>query len=216
MANFCLTRITFYGDPALIQRLFLNLEKSKKRVNFYHYLASLYEFDETREWGDIVSLYDIESFSKLNNNDTCFEIVVRNRWTPNIDLFCDICEYYDNKINFVYLAEESGVGLFVNTDKEGWFYTTRYYLDWYDVHNNNFESRCMELEKWEEVVKIIREAFPELDIDNDNTIVDINKDTDFNINYLNKEIRDIIEKRCRETPDEDDDECFFIIYKYQE
>ena len=75
-----------------------------------------------------------------------FEIETEEAWERHPEIWESIFsqECFD-EVNFVYIAEESGNGLYINTDSEGLFYSDRYYVDvCLENENRGYESAYFE------------------------------------------------------------------------
>ena len=68
-------------------------------------------------------------------------------WGPMPEVWDKMAEKYN--LSYVYIAEECGMGIYVNTDAEGRFFTTRYLLDYFEVEHlelsPEFEAKYGEL-----------------------------------------------------------------------
>ncbi len=63
----------------------------------------------------------------LNENDDYFVIEVQTAWEPPSELFDCILQQY-NGVSCIYIAEEGGEGIYINTDTSGKIFPDRYIL----------------------------------------------------------------------------------------
>lgn len=139
MANICSTAIQFTGEEDALKDLFQRLD-----VGWLGNVAK--EFDVQANTGG-----DIEDF-----DDEVYRVWQSDRWTPNVEIWRQIIDkYYKNKISFVYIAEESGCGVFINTDETGEYFPAKYMCD-YTIGQ---ESDVIYFEDEKEFVDWVKEKF---------------------------------------------------------
>lgn len=195
MANMIYADVTFFGKKELISELYNAFETDLRNDHFgdfYAPLAKSYGLDEDVEGGWLTCLDEI--IKEESETETSFSCQMEYKWCPQTELFKKICEHYNNEIQFVYICE--GNGIYVNTDKEGRYYTDRYFIDWNEDGNKNADS-CF-LENWEQVVETIKERFPKI--------------SKVHLDHYTKSLNTVLS----ELLDKEDVECEFRVYKYME
>ena len=142
MANYCSNSIVFF---------------SKDRTKLARFLRKVYAAFDSKGSGfnnllilhgytnrQIAGLADKrDSFTycdtklKLDKDTYSFRVDVETAWAPHMAVFYKILrEKYDNVIQLVYMAEECGSRLFINSDKDGRYFPERYIVDC--CHNREF------------------------------------------------------------------------------
>lgn len=139
MPNWCKTNITFFSESEdQITKLYdalCKLDTGKSLLpndfgnlwlgNILHYFGF--------KWTDIscrgsISLIDI--LSKDADRGFYFEIEQEDAWDANTEVWDEILSKEEfSDINYVFMAEEPGCMLYVNSDSSGLFYDTRYTVD---------------------------------------------------------------------------------------
>ena len=141
MANTCINNITFYSnDKEKIERLFKDFhtayeirdEKGYRVSCAYDLIKNMgYDYEgkmdfRKRNYFTLIS-GEIDIVELDEGNLYHFEVCTESAWTPNMQLFKALIEEESYKgIELVYLSEESGCELYINTDTTGYFYETRY------------------------------------------------------------------------------------------
>lgn len=140
MPNWCSTNITFYSE-------------NKNQIEKLHSVLDELDANETRLpngfgnlWlGNIIDYFgenykgnqcrgEIAYFDEVRKDEEyyCFEIQQMDAWCPQLDAWeialsrADFCD-----VNYVYVAEESGCGIYVCSDTDGLFYGDKYVVDLY-------------------------------------------------------------------------------------
>jgi hypothetical protein len=62
-------------------------------------------------------------------------------WSPLPEVYEKFAEKYG--LSFVYIAEECGCEIYVNTDVEGRFFTDRYILDYFEVEGLELDDETL-------------------------------------------------------------------------
>lgn len=116
MANICLNNIDFIAsDKNLkeLERLYNDVEKiSKSELNFGH-------------------LDNVLDITSISNNYSYFIISTTTSWTPKPEIWLDILKDYSD-IDLEYTSEESGCGIFVNTDESREIFEESYIAYYFD------------------------------------------------------------------------------------
>ena len=92
--------------------------------------------------GDVTDEYEGRSFVMVH---------MTTRWAPMIAGFESLLKNYIS-LEGVYMAEEPGMGIYVNTDVNGRYFSSRYYIDDWDVGNEWFDNI-------DQVKKYIKDAY---------------------------------------------------------
>lgn len=170
MPNWCTTTYAFTGEPDALKRF---------RIDLQNYTSKNYHengFGET--WlGNVISgfgLYPTEgndaTFSYRGNiaeMDWCNEVLyvtTDTAWSPTTEMWDVILDthfqdkYGDRLIDYVFISEEPGMGLYINTDTDGTIFPERFLLEVGDIpEHRNWESYYLESEQ--EVIDLINEIF---------------------------------------------------------
>jgi len=85
------------------------------------------EIDEVQEIGE-------------DGDDSYVMINMTTRWSPMIDGFNSLLSRFYTSLKAVYFAEEPGMCIYINTDKEGRFFNVRYVIEDYDFGGEWFDS----------------------------------------------------------------------------
>lgn len=197
MANMCYNTIVFYGDFVCIKELYSHIERihrtndDEKQYNDYTMLAEAYNLN-LAEAGWFMCLEDVDV---ENDEITSFRLDTETKWVPKEEIFNAICKHYKGKINYVYMAEEIGFKVFVNTDVQGIYFIDRYYVD------GSGDLEPLYTDDWNDVTSLLKELYPnfkeeELTIDN--------------LDEINRILRNNLPKQ-----DENDDNPI-QVYKYEE
>lgn len=130
MANPCSTKYVFYGDKKAIKEFSQRIKKHTNESGFCVLREIVQEFNiphDTPHRGEITCFY---------SDDTTVTIYTETAWSPTLSLWDRIIveNFYDlenncRKINYVYLAEECGCGLFINSDTTGEYLPEKYLID---------------------------------------------------------------------------------------
>jgi hypothetical protein len=206
MANPCYTCVTLFGDNKCINELYKNLryflKKESSNTSDLKALGNKYGLD-IDEHG-IFNHFD-DKVSEDDDGISYFEVQIETRWIPKTDILDGICKYYKNKIDYVYLAEEPGCEVFINTDKDERFYSTRFYLSLEGDELSDYDSEYY-FDSWSELVEKLKEIFSELIEYEFTTEEKVFENPDKEIKNLNKIIENIIE--------ENDADCSVYISFY--
>jgi len=139
VANICANHCTFFvkedcevGKEAL-SRLFNTLSAVMKTPSE---VSNGYEpgwlgkvaMAHGMNWEKISCRGSIEYLSEYEPGDCNFSLQADTAWSPTDELRDAVVALYEG-VSYVYTAEESGNGVFINSDTEGRFYSERYMLD---------------------------------------------------------------------------------------
>ena len=147
MPNWCNNSIAFYqkdGEKTeaapsyLLEAFYTDIQKYQNftepetgRISNWvgHYLR------ENRI--DTDSMYTRGFFTNCELLDDHVRIDMETAWAPLPEVYEKMAEKYG--LSYVYIAEECGSEVYVNTDTSGRFFSTRYVINCFDVSDLNLE-----------------------------------------------------------------------------
>ena len=141
IANLCSNSIAFYqqdGGNALVEAFYADVQKYMDFTDPETGKPSDWVghwFDSNRINTD--NLYTRGFFTACEFYDTHVIVHMETAWSPLPEVWDLMAEKYN--LSYVYIAEECGMSIYVNTDSEGRFFSTRYIFDYFDVD-------CLELD----------------------------------------------------------------------
>ena len=139
MPNWCKTNITFFSESedhiTKLNDALCKLDAGKSLLpngfgnlwlgNILHYFGF--------QWTDVIcrgSISLIGILSKDADRGFHFEIEQEDAWYANTEVWDKILSKEDfSDIHYVFMAEEPGCNVYVNSDSSGLFYDTRYMVD---------------------------------------------------------------------------------------
>lgn len=133
MPNWCLNDITFYTNNNNLKEL----KKLHKNISCILNSTSKIENGFGNSWlGNIAEFHNISykevpsrglvsSINEIDIETSSFRITTETAWVPMHELWVKVLDTY-KEIESVYLAEESGNGIYVNNDEERFFYNESY------------------------------------------------------------------------------------------
>ena len=135
MANYCSNSIVFYSRDRAKLSVFLRKMSAayNARGSHFYNLMVLHGYGN-REISSVIDKRDFFTScdTKLSvKDDTCsFSMDTETAWAPHMEVFRKVLqERYGNRIRLVYMAEECGCGIYVNSDTEGKYFPQRYMVD---------------------------------------------------------------------------------------
>jgi hypothetical protein len=153
MPNWCSNSIAFYqedGGTCLLEPLFMEIGKYINHIDP--------ETNRNCDWvGHFLksSKIDPESLSSRGFFQNCelnsdhVRVDMDTAWSPLPEVWDKIAETYG--LSYVYISEECGCAVYVNTDVEGRFFSDRYLLDYFCVDDLRLDSNI--LAKYEEQLR---------------------------------------------------------------
>lgn len=167
MANYFINRIVFYGEDKrsltdLLEKIAVCIdEPDKNNVRVFLKLAGINE-KEISDYADGHDHFTYLDFEVQQNPcGAYFEVQTESAWSANMEGFHKVLQKnYGGKINMVYQSEETGCGIFINSDIEGLFFTDKYRLD----YCRGDESVREYFASWREAAAFLNEAFPKAKI----------------------------------------------------
>lgn len=200
MANYASTCLAFYGnDVNKLEHLRKMMEETFNKEDCYsirnfvlkygYTKEEAYEFTDGRD-----TFVHIDDEASKDEQGYYFTIQTESAWNPNVGVFTKvIADHYKDEINFVYCSEEPGFAIYVNSDTTGRFYEDRYHLD-YCINGNKYVMEYYA--SFEDVLKALKEDFPELE---------------FSLCDSVDEINDRVQNLLEESKDD-----YFNLYEYTE
>lgn len=145
MPNWCGNSIAFYqedGGSAMIGAFYADVQKYQD-----------YKDPETGQISDWVghwlrsnrvdtdTLYTRGFFISCELYDDHVRVDMRTAWEPLPEVWDLMAGKYE--LAYVYIAEEPGCGVYINTDAAGRFFTSRYMLNCFDVDDMELDAGTM-------------------------------------------------------------------------
>ena len=139
MANWCFSNFTFFvekdedlGELKRLHKILTEglLRPSEVKNSFEPGWLGKVAINHDICWESVKCRGAIEFIDDkiVEVSPMCFSIRTETAWEPMVELWEAVTAKYRG-VSFVYLAEESGLGIFINTDRSGRFYTERYRLE---------------------------------------------------------------------------------------
>ena len=161
MANYCSNSIVFYSkDRTKLSRFLRKVYAAFDSMGSGFYNLMVLHGYKNREILSVIDRRD--SFTHCDakleqNKDTySFKVDVETAWEPHMAMFYKIIrEKYNDAIQMVYMAEECGSDLYVNSDKEGIYFRERYMVDC--CHNGEYLKEYFE--SYPEAIDWIRSEY---------------------------------------------------------
>ena len=137
MANWCSNAIVFFttdNDNSRLKELYEDLQyyqnyKDDTQNAAMGWVGCLLQKQgvDTKELSCRGFISDVE----LNEGNV--RLSMDTAWGPLSEVYDIIAEKYG--MNYVYIAEEPSMSVFINTDTEGIYFNDRYYLDFFEVED---------------------------------------------------------------------------------
>lgn len=161
MANYCSNSIVFFSkDKSKLSRFLRKVYAAYDSIGSGFYNLMVLHGYKNREILSVIDKRD--SFTHCDTklaqeNDTySFRVDVETAWEPHMAMFYKIIrEKYSGVIQLVYMAEECGSDLYVNSDKEGIYFRERYMVDC--CHNGEYLKEYFE--SYPEAIDWIRSEY---------------------------------------------------------
>ena len=145
MPNWCSNSIAFYqedGGDAVLEAFYTDIERYLNYINP--------ETSEHSSWvGNWLEASKINAenlctrgfFTNIELNGDHVRVDMESAWAPLPEVWDLMAERYG--LAYVYIAEECGCEVYVNTDTEGRFFTDRYILNYFDVDYMELDDGIM-------------------------------------------------------------------------
>ena len=166
MANYCSNFIAVFGyDKEKLDELhnlvvkFFNENSTNNSIRAF-VVACGYSSDEALIMTDgRDTIVDVDTEVSEKERIFYFKFQTESAWNPNVDVFRKIIsDKYGEELDMEYCSEEPGMGIFINTDETGFFFTDRYYLN--SCINGEYETEYFESR--EKVLDWIKSRFPDI------------------------------------------------------
>jgi len=175
MANYCSNSIVFFSkDKTKLSRFLRKVYAAFDSIGSGFYNLMVLHGYKNREILSVIDKRD--SFTHCDtkleqNKDTfSFRVDVETAWEPHMAMFYKIIrEKYNNAIQLVYMAEECGDDIYINSDKEGIYFRDRYVIDC--CHNGEFLKEYFET--YPEAISWIKAEYGEIDINEYTSLKDV-------------------------------------------
>lgn len=166
MANYCANSIVFFSkDKTKLSRFLRKVYAAFDSIGSGFYNLMVLHGYKNREILSVIDKRD--SFTHCDtrleqNKDTySFRVDVETAWEPHMAMFYKIIrEKYNDAIQIVYMAEESGSEVFVNSDKEGLYFPERYMIDC--CHNGEYYKEYFNT--YPEAISWIKENYGDINV----------------------------------------------------
>ena len=177
MANYCSNSIVFCSKDRAKLSVFLRKMSAAFTTRDSHF----YNFMVLHGYGnrEISAVIDKRDFftscdTRLTVKDGTynFRLDTETAWEPHMDVFRKVLkEKYGNVIQMVYVAEECGSSIFINSDTEGKFLPERYMVDC--CHNGEYHKEYFD--SYQEAVEWVRGEYTDTGFGKYDSIADIEK-----------------------------------------
>ena len=175
MANYCSNSIVFFSkDKSKLSRFLRKVYAAFDSIGSGFYNLMVLHGYKNREILSVIDKRD--SFTHCDtkleqNKDTySFKVEVETAWEPHMAMFYKIIrEKYSNSIQLVYMAEECGSELYVNSDKEGVYFPERYVVDC--CHDGEYRKEYFDT--YQEAISWIKTEYGDIDINEYNSLKEV-------------------------------------------
>lgn len=141
MPNWCSNSVAFIAEDdtclSELEKLRNKLIETGKKKDGAYLCTVLAEHgmnaDNFSCRGEICEIREIET--TLVGKLPCFIIVTETAWSPTSEMWDAVLEKYKGIFN-VYTAEESGMGIYINTDDQGYCFTDMYRFECYITNSD--------------------------------------------------------------------------------
>ena len=136
MPNWCTSRCGFFcadEHKNELARLYKNLSAvletpSEVKNGFELGWLGKVAIHHGLDWQEYSCRGTIEELGEFEPGDNFFTLDSETAWAPTVELWEAVIAQYEG-VSFIYIAEEPGSDIFVNTDVEGRYFTDRYLID---------------------------------------------------------------------------------------
>lgn len=175
MANYCSNSIVFFSkDKTKLSRFLRKVYAAFDSIGSGFYNLMVLHGYKNREILSVIDKRD--SFTHCDtrleqNKDTfSFSVDVETAWEPHMTMFYKIIrEKYNGAIQLVYMAEECGSDIYVNSDREGIYFPEHYMIDC--CHNGEYLKEYFDT--YQEAIDWIRSEYVGIDINEYTSLKDV-------------------------------------------
>lgn len=180
MANICSNCMAVYGDRTELERLhsiigeaMADTDPKRNKVDLTFELAGFTK-EEIDALGMTACFYtDVDK--EISTGDygiTYFEVSFESKWSPAIESWDALLARFFPKLKQVTVAEEGGCEIYINTDRDGYFFKDRYYVDGSVCNHYTNEMECPYCETEEQALAVINEMCDKAGIKSFGSIAD--------------------------------------------
>ena len=145
MPNWCSNSIAFYqedGGNSMVEAFYADVQKYQNYTDPETGKAS----DWVGHWlqsnrVDTNNLYTRGFFQNCELNGDHVRVDMETAWAPLPEVWDLMAEKYE--LAYVYISEECGCAVYVNTDYAGRFFSSRYLLNYFDVDDLELDAGTM-------------------------------------------------------------------------
>ena len=136
MANWCMNRHAFFTDQENESELIRFHEKLSTIMKTPSEVPNGFEpgwlgkvaIAHEIDWKEISCKGEISILDEYEPGSNCFTLESESAWSPTNELWEAVIAKYEG-VAFVYISEESGMGIYTNTDVDARFFFDRYLLE---------------------------------------------------------------------------------------
>jgi hypothetical protein len=144
MPNWCNNSIAFYqGDSGndLLEAFYTDIERYQNFTDINGSLSNWCGHYLIVNQVDVESIYCRGFFTNCELHSDHVKIDMDTAWSPLPEVYEKFAEKYG--LSYVYIAEECGSEIYVNTDIDGKFFTDRYILDYFEVEGLELDDATL-------------------------------------------------------------------------
>ncbi|MBQ8092257.1 MAG: hypothetical protein IJ242_01595 [Clostridia bacterium] len=175
MANYCSNSIVFYSkDKTGLSRFLRKVYAAFDSIGSGFYNLMVLHGYKNREILSVIdkrdSFTNCDSRLEQNEGTYSFRVDVETAWEPHMAMFYKIIrEKYSDAIRFVYMAEECGAEIYVNTDKEGMYFPEHYMIDC--CHNGEYLKEYFDT--YQEAIGWVKSEYTGIDVSEYNSLKEV-------------------------------------------
>ena len=161
MCNYCSNSIVFFSkDRTKLARLLRKVYAAFDSVGSGFYNLMVLHGYTNRQITGLADKRDCFTYCDTrltqDNGAYSFKVDTETAWEPHMAVFYKIIrEKYDNAIHLVYMAEECGSQLYINSDETGRYFSEHYVIDC--CHNSEYLKEFFN--SYREAVAWIRDEY---------------------------------------------------------
>lgn len=144
MPNWCFNETVFYGDENETKKIYEELQQKvelTKIPTIDHIDNLLLLFGVTQEELDKEYWIRAHIIDFRLNDDNSLLVQYESAWNPIVEHLDSILANYKPNLKQVTLADECGMGIYVNTDTDGLYFTEKYWLDMSNEDGDDYNDK---------------------------------------------------------------------------
>ena len=158
MPNWCYNQTVFYGDKETTIKLYKEL---KEKVDYYNndHIDNFFKLlgvPQERLNTDLNVRAHLVDILLLEDNSLLLSY--ESAWNPIVEDLNYILKEYKPSLKQVTYAEECGLDIYINTDREGLYFKYKYYLDMSTKGGNDFNDEKY-FDTLEDAIKAFKEFY---------------------------------------------------------